>query len=89
MAQLPHLEVGDTPTDITDGLEPGCYVAQVSGSPAALGVLYASGPTAPDVDADYFHCRGNGYFTFTVADGPTWAKSSVAGIVFTVALAAT
>ena len=89
MVQLPHLEVGDTPTDITDGLEPGCYVAQVPGSPAELGVLYATRQTPPDADADYFHCRGNGFFAFTAGVLPTWVKSSIAGRARRVALAAT
>ena len=89
MAQIPHLSVGDTPTDITDGLEPGCYVAQVCGSPDSLGVLYATRQTPPDAEADYFHCRGNGYFTFIAGVLPTWAKSSIPGIALTVALAAT
>ena len=28
MAQLPHLVVGDVPTDLTDGLEPGRHLVE-------------------------------------------------------------
>ena len=29
MVQQPHVEVGNTAVDLTDGLAAGCYVAQV------------------------------------------------------------
>ena len=88
MGQLPHLEVGDTPTDITEGLEPGCYVGQVR-QYGDQGLLVATSPTVPADDLDYFLIGGRLYFAFTADDGepPTWVKSSVSGKIVAVALA--
>ena len=96
MAQISHVDVGATPTDITSGLDDGCYVAQVGDREAGrfvpvddgLGVLYASAASAPTDTADYFHCRPGDFFTFTVTatSGPVWAMSAT-GVSIVVALA--
>ena len=83
MAQLPHLQVGDVPIDITAGLTDGCYVAQPRGDLGALGVLYATALSAPaDLD-DWFSARAGSYFSFQVADGgtPTWVVTATPGTV--------
>ena len=88
MAQLPHLVVGDSPTDITDGLDAGCYVAQVRPAYGEQGVLIATATAAPaDVD-DYFLFSGGAFFSFRVgpSEMPTWARSSVTGVAYTLAL---
>ena len=76
MAQLAHIEVGDVPVDLTDGLAAGTYVAQVRGQAHDVGVLYCTTSPAPTDDDDYFHATGGEFFSFT-ADldvGPTWCK---------------
>ena len=90
MAQETHIEVGDTPVDLTVGLDAGCYLAQVR-SVGDVGVLYATVPMAPAADADYFLAPGSTFFTFTAGGGvaPTWAKSSLAGYAMAVAVART
>lgn len=87
--QLAHIEVGDTPTDLTAGLAAGLYIAQVRDQPGTVGALYASRATAPTVDVDYFAALGGEFFTFIVgiAEPTTWAKSALAGSSFTLALA--
>lgn len=92
MGQIAHVDVGDSPTDITAGLADGCYVAQVVAGLAGIGdqaVLYATREMAPSDDADYFRAAFGEFFTFTVGDGqpPTWVKTSMAGLVVPVALA--
>ena len=89
MAQLAHIEVGDTPTDVTAGLADGCYVAQAAGSGMATVVLYASGAAAPVADLDYFSLNGGAFFVFTVGgDAPaTWAKSAFADLAVSLSLA--
>jgi len=54
-----------------------------------VGVLYASGASAPSEDADYFHARTGTFFSFMVGDGadPVWCKSVFTGASVTVALA--
>ena len=86
MGQLPHLEVGDSPTDITAGLEPGRYVAQVR-QYGDQGVLVATSTLPPADDADYFLIAGRRFLSFSVGSLPTWAKSSVPGVTWPVALA--
>ena len=90
MAQETHIEVGDTPVDLTVGLDAGCYLAQVR-SVGDVGVLYATVPMAPADDDDYFLAPGSTFFTFTVGIdvAPTWAKRSVAGVPMVVAVART
>lgn len=87
--QLQHVEVGDTPTDLTASLADGCYLAQVRDHPDAVGVLYAAATSAPAVDDAYFAARGGEFFTFVVDDDepPTWCKSALAGQTVTLALA--
>ena len=89
MAQLAHVTVGDTATDITSGLADGCYVAQAAGSGMATVVLYASGTAAPTDDLDFFSLKGGAFFVFTVGgDAPaTWAKSAFADLAVTLSLA--
>ena len=89
MAQLAHVEVGDTAIDLTAGLADGLYIAQVRDQPGAVGVLYASRVTAPSVDVDYFAARAGEFFTFIVgtAEPTTWAKSALSGSSFTLACA--
>ena len=91
MGQVPHVEVTDTPTDITAGRTDGCYVGQVSGSLAALqdqAVLYATADQSPTDDGDYFRACFGEFFTFTVGlgDPPVWVKTSMPGLVVPVAL---
>ena len=90
MAQEAHIEVGDTPVDLTVGLDTGCYLAQVRVF-GDVGVLYATVPMAPDDDDDFFLAPGGTFFTFTAGLGvaSTWAKSSLAGYVMAVAVART
>ena len=74
MAQVPHVDVSSTPTDITVGLEDGCYIGQCVGGPLnSIGISYATADVAPDA-ADYFTCFGGYFFSFTVGDDepPTW-----------------
>lgn len=89
MGQVPHIEVGNTPTDITAGLADGCYIGQNVATGSVLGVLFATRATAPTDDADYFRAGPGELFTFTVAAGepPTWAKSSDPDVPVPVALA--
>ena len=92
MPQLAHVDVGDTPVDLTDGLADGCYIAQVASRLAVMGdeaLLYATAEAAPtDVD-DWFRAGYRAFFTFNVGDDtpPTWARTSAAGLVVPVALA--
>ncbi len=88
--QLAHITVGDTPTDLTAGLAAGCYLAQVRDfDPDSRGVLYGSGEAPPDNDDDYFAAVSGSFFTFLVGDDemPVWAKSTVPGFTWTLALA--
>ena len=92
MPQLAHVDVGDTPVDLTDGLAAGCYIGQVASRSAVMGdeaLLYATAETAPADSADWFRASVREFFMFTVGDDTptTWAKSSAAGLVVPVALA--
>ena len=89
MAQIAHVEVGDTPVDLSDGLAAGCYVGQARGAIDSLAVLYATAAAAPANDDDWFRARGDTFFTFTVGSGvgPTWCKVAVAGDTGSVSLA--
>lgn len=71
MAQVAHADIGSTPVDLTDGLEPGSYLAQV---PYGGVIRYATGEQPPGAD-DWFDARSGDYFAFTVGPGcaPTWA----------------
>ena len=82
--QLAHIEIGDTPVNIADGLAVGVYVAQVRGVARDIGVLYCTRSVAPTSDDDYFSARGDEFFSFTVDldVGPTWCKRvAVSGAV--------
>ena len=89
--QLAHIDIGDTPIDLTDGLAVGVYVAQPRGSVGDVGVLYCTRSVAPTSDDDYFRARGDTFFTFTVDIDvePTWCKqdSDLSGVDTAVALA--
>ena len=77
MTQQPHFDAGEAAADITEGLSPGCYLAQVrGGATGALGVLYATRAQAPASDDDYFECRIGATFIFRAGSGvgPTWVK---------------
>ena len=89
MAQQAHVEVGDTPVDLTANLPAGCYLAQVVEpvNPTAVGVRYATADVAPVDDADWFVAAGGSYFSFTVGAPPTWARNVVAGTLATLAIA--
>ena len=93
MPQLAHVDVGDTPVDLTDGLAAGCYLAQARGGWGALALLYATAAQPPADDDDWFRARGDTFFAFSVSTAsglPTWAKNAVAGTAPTaVALART
>ena len=87
MAQQTHVEVGDSPVDLTSGLSAGCHIAQVRGG-GDYGVLYATATRAPADDDDWFHSRPGEYFTF-VAGGtlPTWAKACLPDLTYVLAIA--
>ena len=87
--QLAAVTIGAAPVDLTAGLDPGCYLAQVRDQPDAVGVLYASSETPPDNDGDYFSARAETFFTFVAGDDkpPVWVKSALAGQSFVLALA--
>lgn len=92
MVQFPSLAIGDTPVDLTDGLNDGYYRAQVDPLAEDEGVLWATAASAPADDADYFQASGGEYFTFEVlgsATVPTWAKTSLPGRTFALKLART
>ena len=78
MALISHFEATPVPADIAQGLSPGKYMAQPSGSLGAVGVRYATAAAAPAEDHDYFQCRSGDVFLFYVgaAAGPTWCKSA-------------
>ena len=91
--QLAHVEIGDSPVDLTDGLDPGCYLAQGS---TGLGIdlpqavlLFATAEEAPADDGDYFRLREDGFLTFIVSATaePTWAKAARPDRPVTLALA--
>ena len=89
MAQLDPITVGDVPVDLTDGLEPGCYIGQprMFGD---VGLLVATSAAAPVTDQAYFNIIGRQFFRFDVlAENhvPTWAKSPVVGLPVAVAIA--
>ena len=90
MAQSAHIEVGDQPVNLTAGLGPGCYLAQIRQFGDGL-VLYATAEVAPTDDDDYFVAAGRGFFSFAVSPAipPTWAKSRFAGVTFPLAIART
>ena len=92
MAQLAHVDVGDSPVDLTAGRAAGCYVVQVASRPAVMGdeaVLYCSAETAPADSDDWFRAGVGAFFAFTVGGdaATTWAKTSAAGLTVPVALA--
>lgn len=92
MAQLAHVDVGDAPVDLSDGLAAGRYIAQPVATLAEMGdqaVLYATAVVAPGDDGDWFRAGYGERFWFVVADGqpPTWAKTSMTGMVVPVARA--
>ena len=87
MAQIAHVEIGDQPVDLADGLDPGCYIAQAADYGETVA-LYGSGATAPDA-ADMFVLGGREFFTFTAGGDapPTWCRSAIAGTTVRLALA--
>ena len=86
--QLPHLVVGDTPTDLGAGLAAGSYLAQVL-EYGDRGMLIATGAEAPTDLDDWFIIAGRAFVRFEAGCGaaPTWARSAVAGSSVTVARA--
>ena len=89
MAQLDPITVGDQPTDLTAGLEPGCYIGQPRPF-GDVGVLVATSPAAPTNDEAFFFIRSRRFFRFDVLaenNIPTWAKSPVPGLPIVVAIA--
>ena len=72
--QLAHIDLTETPVDITAGLDPGRYQFQRSiDSDAAAIILYAFGPSAPADEADYFTLDDAEIVEFTVP-GDLWAR---------------
>ena len=90
MAQLPHVEVGEIAADLTDGLDAGCYLAQVRLPPGQPGIYYATATSAPSDLDDWFDAQGGEFVSFVVADEdpvPTWAVSATPGLTVAVSLA--
>ena len=60
--------------DITASLPAGRFVGQVEGEAPGIGIRYATGPSAPDVLADYFRAGGGQSFRFEAgcADRRCW-----------------
>ena len=87
--QLDPITIGDSPVNLTAGLEPGCYIGQPR-SPGDVGILVSTFPTAPTNDEKWFNIRGKRFFRFDVLAEdhvPTWAKSPVVGLPNVVAIA--
>ena len=80
MSQGPGIEATATPKDITAGLDPGRYVAQVKGGGK---VYYATATRAPvrtdtTFNRTWFAAERGETFTFRVGAGipPTWITTS-------------
>ena len=84
MGQVPHIEVGDTPTDIAAGLEPGCYVAQVGGDggggQSVLGSPVRNRRTTTRVERRLLPGRysvSSSRSLLGAGQPPTWVKTSL------------
>lgn len=77
MAQLAHVDITETPVDLSDGLKAGCYIAQVRRQANSIGVLYATAETAPASTDDYFVASGEAWFRFTAGRSllPVWCRT--------------
>ena len=77
MGQVAHVEVGQTPTDVGQGLTAGCYRAQVFATRFGLVALVAYGPGAPADRADWFRVEHGAFFDFRAGTGvdPCWVVS--------------
>ena len=82
MSQSPHFTTpaDGSAADISAGLAPGCYVAQVGGfgTNDFVAVLYATAISAPADEADWFQAVQGAAFWFTAGGGiaATWVKVS-------------
>jgi hypothetical protein len=88
--QQAHFDVTNTPADIAAVYPAGTYLAQLAAYiETPHGVLYATATHAPADDADYFRANLNGpLFQFSAGTGtPTWVKTSLPGLTFTLAVA--
>lgn len=81
MSQLPKFVAGAMPADIAEGLDPGCYLAQLRSTSdrTSRGVLYATAEEPPADRESWFECNYNsgeppGAFTFRVTPSslPVW-----------------
>ena len=88
--QQAHFAVHDQPADIAAVYPAGTYLAQLAAYvETPHGVLYATATTPPADDADYYRANLSGpLFTFHAGSGvPTWVKTSLTGLTFTLAVA--
>ena len=88
MAQVAHVDVGTTPVNLTTGLAAGCYLAQPRDQLEEVGVLYATGATAPSDLDDWFSARAGEFFTFTVTATdpvPTWCRAVLGSVAVALA----
>ena len=76
MSQRPHFEAGAMPADISEGLDAGCYLAQVRGS-GDIAILFATAEAAPEHANDWFQAGPGEAFTFRAGAGllPTWVRT--------------
>ena len=78
MTQQPPFIAVATPADISAGLEPGRYLAQVRGHPAATSVAveYATASTVPADGDAWFEVRPGDSFIFSAGPNcdPTWVR---------------
>ena len=72
--QIGHIEITESPVDISAGLDPGRYAFQASiDRPAVVVILYAYGAGAPADEADYFTLDDDQIVEF-VAPGGLWVR---------------
>ena len=81
-----HVDVGETPVDITRGLDTGTYQGHPfsRGGTDLFGVVVAYSANPPADPADYFYIRPGDSFDFTVP-GPVWVRTD-SGQTSTVAI---
>ena len=82
---MAHITAGNTPIDISDGLEGGRYVASVRGAPGALrNFVYHGAKRRLRMGADYSNINAGEKFEFLAGDrrpNPTWVRNMIPGTV--------
>ena len=80
MSQQPPFTAVATPADISAGLEPGRYLAQVRGHPLAINLVceYATAEAAPTDGDAWFEAGPGDSFIFSAGPNcdPTWVRLS-------------